>query len=107
MPYQMGCVELIGWMILGGFLGGSLCGIAVAATGRPLDLGTGLAVFFGSVVLVLRSPWLSIAEGSGSRLTLAVLADSSPLSSSRFLIHPDVVHIHEPRERGARIRIAG
>ena len=39
LRYDMGRVELIGWMIVGGLLGLFVCALLVAATGPVLDLG--------------------------------------------------------------------
>jgi hypothetical protein len=73
MRYQMGCVELIGWMILGGFLGVVL--LAVATNGLsllltahglhpvPLDLGGGLLVFFLSIVIGAAIPVVIFCRG--------------------------------------------
>jgi hypothetical protein len=36
MRYEMGCLELIGWMILGGFLGVFVCTLAVIPLARAL-----------------------------------------------------------------------
>jgi hypothetical protein len=50
MRYEMGCVELIGWMILGGFLGVFVCTLAILSIAKvlglpPWFLGYGGAVF--------------------------------------------------------------
>jgi hypothetical protein len=63
MRYQMGCVELVGWMILGGFLGGSVCGVVVAATGRPPDLGTAIGLFYLSIMLGAAVPVVVYCRG--------------------------------------------
>jgi hypothetical protein len=38
MRYEMGCVELIGWMILGGFVGQFVCGLAIVSLAKALGL---------------------------------------------------------------------
>ena len=64
MRYQMGCVELIGWMILGGFLGAAILSIAGnAIEGPPLDWGTGVALYFLSIVIGAAVPIVVFCRG--------------------------------------------
>jgi hypothetical protein len=63
MRYEMGCVELIGWMILGGFLGVFVLALVVAATGPPPDWGTSVAVYFLSIVIGAAVPIVVYCRG--------------------------------------------
>ena len=62
MRYEMGCVELIGWMILGGFLGVSVFALVVAATGPP-DFGIGMLLYFLSIMIGAAVPIVVYCRG--------------------------------------------
>ncbi len=69
----MGCIELIGWMILGGFLavfvlavttnGLALLLIALGSHPLPLDLGGGILVFFLTIVIGAAAPIVVYCRG--------------------------------------------
>ena len=63
MRYEMGPVELIGWMILGGCLGGVVCSLVVAATGPFADWGAGLEIFGLSIMIGAAVPIVVYCRG--------------------------------------------
>ena len=47
----MGCVELIGWMMLGGFVGYFVCVLAIVSLAKALGLPTWFLGFHGALLL--------------------------------------------------------
>jgi hypothetical protein len=52
MRYQMGCIELVGWMILGGFVGQFVCVLAIVSLAKALGLPTWFLGYEGALLLI-------------------------------------------------------
>jgi hypothetical protein len=68
MRYEMGCVELVGWMILGGWLGFVTCSLALNAIPPPpwpFGEGAGVAIFLLAIMLGAAAPVVVYCRGKG------------------------------------------
>lgn len=63
MRYEMGAVELVGWMIVGGFLGVFVCALVMIATGPAPDPGTGLDALALSIMIGAAVPIVVYCRG--------------------------------------------